>query len=151
MNFLIGLKVNSFERLITPIIEDNGCSFYDSEVVTEGSDKYFRVYITSTDGVSIDSCAKISRLISPILDVEEPVSGKYFFEVSSPGLERKLTKIDNFTKSIGENIKIKLENGDKVFGTIIAVNSDIIDIKTQNGIEKIKYVDIKTARTIFKW
>ncbi len=61
-----------------------------------------------TSGVTLDDCEAVSRLLSPILDVEEPVSGKWFLEVSSPGLERKLTKPRHFALSVGELVKFAL-------------------------------------------
>ena len=61
----------------------------------------FRVIVTSKDGVNLDKCAEISRLISPILDIDEPMGGKYNLEVSSPGIERKFKKPEHFIASVG--------------------------------------------------
>jgi len=74
---------------IKNIIEENGAVFYDSEVVSENGVKIFRIYITAKDGITLELCAKISRILSPILDLEPPVSGTYTLEVSSPGIELK--------------------------------------------------------------
>ena len=72
------------------IVESCGVSVYDTEVVTEFEKRIFRLYITSKEGISLDKCAEVSRILSPIFDVEPPLEGEYTLEVSSPGIERKL-------------------------------------------------------------
>jgi ribosome maturation factor RimP len=144
--------VNEFEKLITPIIEQYDCSLYDISVENEDNNKYLRVYIKKENGqVDVDTCAKISKIISPMLDVYDIVKDQYYFEVSSPGIERKLTKLDNFKKSIGENIKIKLNNGTKINGKIDDIDGINIKIKTNKSIQTVKFDDIKTAKTLFNW
>jgi ribosome maturation factor RimP len=77
---------------ITKIVESCGVSLYDTEVANEFDKKIFRIYITSKEGINLDKCAEISRILSPIFDLEPPLEGEYLFEVSSPGIERKLRK-----------------------------------------------------------
>ncbi|MFY4786014.1 ribosome maturation factor RimP, partial [Aliarcobacter butzleri] len=80
------------EEQIKLIVEDNGLKLYDIVTVRENDRNIFRVVVTSSGGVNLDKCAEISRMISPILDIEEPMNGVYNLEVSSPGIERKLKK-----------------------------------------------------------
>jgi ribosome maturation factor RimP len=148
---LKGLKVSEFESLIIPIIEENGCQFYDTEIAKEGDIQYLRVYITSDGGVSLEQCEVISKLISPILDVNEPLRGKYFFEVSSPGIERKLTKPAHFERSIGAQVRLKLVGGEKFEGVISTYEDNSISLNVGDDTEKIKFDDIKTAKTVFNW
>jgi len=137
---------------IKNIIRDNGAQFYDSEVVSENGNKIFRVYITARDGVNLDMCAKISRIISPILDLEPPVNGAYMLEVSSPGIERSLKKDEHFRGSIGENIKVKLINTDKIIGKLNSFNGEALEIIEEDGEQtKVKLEDIDKARTYYKW
>lgn len=79
------------------IVESCGVSVYDTEVVTEFEKRIFRLYITSKEGINLDKCAEVSRILSPIFDVEPPLEGEYTLEVSSPGIERKLLKPEHFT------------------------------------------------------
>ena len=95
---------------IEKLVEGCGVSLYDTEVTTEFDKKIFRLYITSKEGISLDKCEEVSRILSPLFDLEPPVDGEYFFEVSSPGIERKLSKAEHFTASIGEKVKVKLTN-----------------------------------------
>ncbi|GAB6074165.1 ribosome maturation factor RimP [Nautilia lithotrophica] len=133
--------------VIKNIVEDNGCDLYDIELSEEGGHKYFRVYITKPGGVSLNDCAKINNLISPIFDIEDPVEGKYFLEVSSPGLERKLTKPEHFAKSIGENVKVTTTEGQKIKGVLKSFNDNVAEI----GKEKVPFENIKKAKTYIEW
>jgi ribosome maturation factor RimP len=138
---------NELKEIIKNIVEDNGCELYDTELSEEGGHKYYRVYITKAGGVSLNDCAKINNLISPIFDIEDPVEGKYFLEVSSPGLERKLTKPEHFEKSIGENVKVTTSEGKKIKGQLKSFNDGFAEI----GKEKVHFSDIKKAKTYIEW
>jgi len=135
------------KNVIKNIVEDNGCELYDIEESVENDNKYFRVYITKAGGVTLNDCVAINNLISPIFDVEEPIKDKYFLEVSSPGLERKLTKKEHFEKSIGENVKVTTNEGKKIKGILKSFDGEVAEI----GKEKVKFDDIKKAKTYVDW
>ena len=139
-------------KTIKNIIKENGAVYYDSEVVSENDNRIFRIYITAKGGVTLDMCAKISRIISPILDLEPPVNGAYTLEVSSPGIERALKKDEHFKGSIGENVKIKLINTDKIIGRLNSYDGKTLEILEDDGeVTKIALEDIDKARTYYKW
>lgn len=96
------------EVLLTPIAEEQGVEIYDVEYVKEGADWYLRAYIDKPDGVSIDDCENVSRVLSDALDREDFIPDAYILEVSSPGLGRTLKKDRHLQKSIGEEVEIKL-------------------------------------------
>ena len=137
---------------IEAIVESFGVKFYDIQSVTESERKIFRVYITSPDGITLDICAKISNVLSPILDLEPPLLGNYFLEVSSPGIERKLKTIEHFRGSIGELVKINLFSTEKVDGRVVQVDGNKITIR-ESGEEEIEinYDDISSAKTYYNW
>jgi ribosome maturation factor RimP len=132
------------------IIESCGATLYDTESVVENDRKIFRIYITYKDGVKLEKCEEISKIVSPILDLNPPVNGHYFLEVSSPGIERNLKKPKHFISSVGELVKLKLNNGDKLQGKIIEANENEITVD-DNGIHKVSYEDIAKANTYFEW
>ena len=137
---------------IEKIIKELGCELYDTESVSENGRAIYRVYITKSGGVSLDECQKVSQMLSPIYDVMPPISGdKWFLEVSSPGLERKLTKIEHFKLSLGEKVKITLNDKSVITGDIKAVDNEIINILADKGEQKISFNDIKKARTFIAW
>lgn len=137
---------------IVKILEACGVSLYDTEVTSEFDRRIFRIYITSKEGITLDKCAHVSRILSPIFDVEPPLEGEYLLEVSSPGIERKLTKPEHYLSSIGEKIKIKLNNKEKIIATLDAFNGDnIVIILDTNEKMTIALSDIEKARTYFEW
>lgn len=99
---------NKTKELIADILKDAGVELYDVDFEKEGSDWYLRVYIDKEGGVTIDDCEKVSRAFNEVLDKEDYIEETYIFEVSSPGLGRKLKKDVHFEKAIGENVDVKL-------------------------------------------
>ena len=69
---------------------------------TEGLDKFFQ------DGIGLDDCEKVSLAVSALLDVEDPLPGQYNLEVSSPGLDRTLKKVEHFQRFVGEEVKVQM-------------------------------------------
>jgi len=101
--------------------------------------------------VSLDMCADISRDLSPFLDVNPPMSGRYRLEVSSPGIERKLKKPSHFQNAIGEKVKLKIVGGDKQKGRLKSADDESIVVETKAGDESYKYSDLNTCKTYFEW
>jgi len=140
------------KETIINILKDCDVELYDTETVSEYEQKIFRIYITAKDGVSLDKCAEVTRILSPILDLEPPVNGNYTLEVSSPGIERPLKTIEQYKASIGDMVKVKLINTDKIIGNLESLEDGIITIKEEDGdITKISLDDIDKARTYYKW
>ena len=141
----------NLETQIAKIVEANGADLYDIEIVTEFDETIFRVLVTKAGGVDLDLCADISHELSPFLDVHPPMSQRYRLEVSSPGIERKLTKLVHFKNAIGEKVKLKIAGGEKLKGTIKSADNEGIVLETTQGEERFAYGDIRTAKTYFDW
>jgi ribosome maturation factor RimP len=141
----------NLETQIAKIIEANGAFLYDTEVVTEFDETIFRILITKVDGVKLDLCASISHELSPFLDVNPPMSQAYRLEVSSPGIERKLVKPLHFQNAIGEKVKLKIANGDKVKGILKEANNTSIVITTKEDEASYAYSELNTCKTYFDW
>lgn len=124
------------EELITPILERLGFSLYDTEYVKEGADFYLRAYIDKEGGITVNDCEEVSREMNEILDRENYVEGSYIFEVSSPGLGRKLTKDKHLAKSIGQEVELKLfqaVNKEKEFcGILERFDQDTVTIRLED-------------------
>ena len=135
------------------LISECGVNLYDTETVTENDQKIYRVYITSKDGITLDKCTEVTKILSPIFDVEPPVSGEYFLEVSSPGIERKLTNPNHFQNSIGELVKIKHTQLGKLKGEILSADETKVTIKDKADKEtkELNYSDILNAKTYYSW
>ena len=128
-----------------------GVSFYDEELINENNKKIYRIYIIKKEGITLKDCQNLSEIISPILDINPPCDGEYFFEVSSPGLERNLNKLEHYKLSIGENIIITTKQKEKIQGKLIKVKDENIIIKTQKEDININFNDIKKVKTFIIW
>lgn len=141
----------NLEETIEMTVKGCGVELYDIVTTKENDRNIFRVYISSNEGISLDKCAEISRLISPILDIEEPMGGKYNLEVSSPGIERKLKKPRHFISSIGSLVKIKDFEKNVLQGKLLNADDNEIKVETEHGEEIITYDEISSASTYYEW
>jgi ribosome maturation factor RimP len=135
---------------IENIIASCGAKLYDTETANENNQKIFRVLITCEGGVTLEKCEEVSRILSPIFDLNPPVSGHYFLEVSSPGIERPLKTPKHFQSSIGEKAKIKTTEA-TLIGTLISADETSVTIEADGQEQTIPYEQIKKARTYFEW
>jgi len=141
----------SLEVQIAKIIEANGAALYDTEVVTEFDETIYRVLVTKVGGVNLDLCATISHELSPFLDVHPPMSQAYRLDISSPGIERKLIKPVHFKNALGEKVKFKLGDGNKLKGTLKSADNTSATVETKAGEETYAYADLNTCKTYFEW
>lgn len=92
------------EELVLPILEQEQFELVDIEYVKEGKNWFLRVFIDKEEGIDIEDCGKVSEALSAQLDKIDPISAAYFLEVSSPGAERPLKKIEDFHKAVHKNV-----------------------------------------------
>ena len=144
--------IEKIEELVKPIISELLYELYYVEYIKENGEFYLRIYIDKKDDrISLDDCVAVSRRVSEILDVEDPIKDAYYLEVSSPGLNRGLYKEEHFKMFIGKEVLIKLTssiNGTKsVKGILKDVLEDsiIIDAETEVKIlkDKIKFANLE--------
>ncbi|ASM39483.1 ribosome maturation factor RimP [Campylobacter sp. RM12327] len=136
---------------LSSLVEQCGVKFYGVETQSLPSKTIYRIFITKYGGINLEDCEKVSKLLSPIFDVEPPVGGDWILEVSSPGLERRLTSIENFANSINELVKITCKNNENLSGKILNIKDNEIILQTQNGEIIINFNDIKKAKTYIEW
>lgn len=136
------------------MIEAEGFIFYDTQIGKEFDQTVFRVLITKENNanVSIEDCVKVTHIISPFLDVEEPMSGNYILEVSSAGIDRKLEKIRHYQLSTGKDVEIIDVDKNKYLGKLVKVEGQNIFIEDKSaGDIKIELSNIRKAKTTFKF
>jgi ribosome maturation factor RimP len=141
------------EESIKIAVEGCGVRLYDVVTTRENDNNIFRIYITAPDGVSLDQCTQVSQMVSPLLDINEPMNGKYNLEVSSPGIERKLKTLEHMKASVGEFVRGKEYSTEKFDGKLISVDEDKNCTFEDNDGEQftINYDDILSASTYYKW
>ena len=98
----------TLNALIEPVVIGLGYQLWGIEKVQQGRRVTLKIHIDAKDGVTIEDCAKVSRQVSGLLDVEDPISGDYLLEVSSPGIDRRLFKPEHFDLCKGEKIQVTL-------------------------------------------
>lgn len=95
------------EGLIAPVVESLGLEFWGLEYV-QVKRPVVRIYIENQDGVSVEDCERVSRQISSVMDVENPIRGEYVLEVSSPGMDRPLFTLAQFERFTGSDVSVRL-------------------------------------------
>ena len=99
--------LDQIQRLLAPILTDLGLEEVDLEYRREGRDMVLRIFIDKPGGVTLDDCAGLSRELSAVLEIEDPIHGAYRLEVSSPGIDRPLKRAEDFARFAGERVKLK--------------------------------------------
>lgn len=98
--------IDALIKIIAPVVTGLGYEFWGCELLTSSSQK-LRIYIDRNEGIDVEDCATVSRQVSAVLDVEDPISGEYVLEVSSPGIDRPLFYWEQYQRYIGERIKLR--------------------------------------------
>ena len=111
------LSVN-LNNLVAPVVENMGIELYDLEFVKEGGVKVLRLFIDKEGGVNLNDCENVSRAVEAELDKHDPIPTSYRLQVGSPGVERKLTKTEHFSKHINKKVTVKLFSPQKISETI---------------------------------
>jgi len=138
LGFKLADLMEQIRQLLDPIIESLGLSLWDMEFQKHGPQWLLRIYIDRENtGVTLDDCEAVSRDLGTALDVEDIIPHAYNLEVSSPGLDRTLSKPEHFSRFTGSAVKIKTYqqiNGQKVFqGRLIGLEGHMVKIEMATG------------------
>ena len=124
--------------MIEPVAAELGLDIVRVRVMG-GDTPTLQIMAERPDGtMTVAACAKFSRTISPVLEAEDPISTEYHLEVSSPGIDRPLTRVGDFAKWIGHEIKVELAtpgaDGRKRFhGSIVSETDGVVELKLKDG------------------
>ncbi len=154
------MKQTPLEHKITeiarPVIEDLGYDLVCVKIIGEGGSQNIQVMAENpkTKRLGIDDCTKISKALSAIMDVEDPINGAYRLEISSPGIDRPLVRLEDFNTYKNLEVKIETsvpaENGQKRFrGTLKGIqNEDQIALATDQGDITIPFASLSKAKLV---
>ena len=139
-------------QLLEPTIERLGYELVDLEARLGSGNGLVRVFIDKPDGIVLDDCEKVSLAVSALLDVEDPLPGNYNLEVSSPGLDRKLTKPSHFQRFAGETVKVQtrfpIEGRRRFRGTLVSSDDENIVVEVDGESHSLPLKTIDTARLV---
>lgn len=145
---------NKILTIAQPVAKDMGLDVIQVKLTGEGGARTLQVMAENpkTGNVDIDSCAELSRALSAVLDVEDPIQGSYHLEVGSPGIDRPLVCPADFERFCGYDVKIEINpplNGQKRFRGIIEETSEKgVKLKTDQGVVDLSYPDMEKAKLV---
>ena len=146
--------------LIQPILDNHDVYLDDIEYVNEKNEWYLRIFIEKNEGhLDMDTCVLVSEDISLKLDEADIISNEYYLEISSPGAEKPLKTLEKVKQSIGKYVYIEFSRPtagmDEVYGTILNVEDDVIElqylVKNIKKKCKLQYSDIAFIRLAVKF
>ena len=147
---------DTVQAQLSALVADEGLELLATEVVGSGPKTILRLVVDGPDGVNLDQCATVSRQASAILDVDDPIHHRYTLEVSSPGLDRKLYRPEDFEKFVGERIKVRMEPTYRehrtVTGELLGKRENSVSIFDDSGREiELPIQEIFEARLEVDW
>jgi ribosome maturation factor RimP len=137
-------------EMLQSTVEALGFELWGLEHMAQGRHSILRVFIDSPVGISVEDCAVVSEQVSGILDVEEPITGEYTLEVSSPGLDRQLFRLAQYARYIGETLEVRLrsafEGRRKFKGVLKGIEGEDVVIQVDDHEFLLPYEVIEKAR-----
>lgn len=143
-------------ELFEPVVVGMGFDLIEIEHFPNPKHGVLRLYIDTPEGsekgVVVEDCSAVSRQISALIDVEDPITGQFNLEVSSPGLDRPLRRLQDFQRFIGALVKVKtampLEGQRNFKGRMLEVNEDVVIIETDDEEISVPMSAIEKARIV---
>lgn len=141
--------------IIEPAVTALGFELVGVEHAAQGRHTLLRIYIDHEDGITVDNCGDVSHQVSAVLDVEDPIRGVYTLEVSSPGLERPLFRLEHYQRFIGNMAEIRMhapQDGRRKFkGRIQGVEDDVVIVELDGEEYRLPLDNIDKAHLIHEW
>ncbi len=141
--------------MLRPTVEMTGRELLGVEYISAGNHSVLRLFIDHENGIDVDDCADVSRQVSAVLDVEDPISTEYSLEVSSPGVDRPLFSKEHYEKVLGETVEVKLAmplNGRRKFkGLLEAIEGDNLIVVVDGQDYELPIGNIDKANLVAKF
>ena len=145
----------NLQEMLQGAVEDLGCELWGIECQRAGRFMTVRLFIDKEGGVTVDDCADVSRQVSAISDVEDPIADKYNLEVSSPGLDRPLFTLPQFERYIGQDIAVHLRipviERRKWQGKLERIENDMVTLIVDGQEQVLVFGNIQKANVVAKF
>jgi ribosome maturation factor RimP len=139
-------------HLLQPVVEDLGYEFVGLEYTGQSKNAVLRIYIDGQNGIDLDDCGRVSAEVAAILDVEDPISGQYNLEVSSPGLDRPLFTPEHYARFAGERVRLStfapVDGRRKFKCSILSVDGERLIVEQDGAEIALDFSNIAKARLI---
>jgi len=143
-------KDQQITDLLRATVEALGFELWGVEYLSQGKHSVLRIYIDGETGVTVDDCAAVSEQVGSVLDVEDPITGEYTLEVSSPGMDRLLFRLDQYPGYVGETVELRLrapfEGRRKFKGILTGLEGEDVVIRVDDHEYLLPYSAIDKAR-----
>jgi ribosome maturation factor RimP len=148
--------IEEVERELTELVTGEGLELLATEIQGSGPRMVLRLVVDGPDGVTLDQCAEVSRQASALLDVEDPIRHTYTLQVSSPGLDRKLYRREDYARYVGRQVKVRMEPSFRdhriVVGELLGLDGDQLRLRAESGDEvALPYDLVLEARLEVDW
>jgi len=146
--------ISGLERMIEPEVTSLGYDLVRLQMIGGESDPTLQVMAERPDTrqLGIGDCERISRRLSEVLDLCDPIEGSYRLEVSSPGIDRPLTRLKDFADWSGHEARVKFaepqDGAKQVSGNIVGVDGETITIATPKGNREVQFTNIASAKLL---
>ena len=139
-------------NLLKPLVEDLGYEFVGMEMRKDPGNPALVIYIDRPDGISVEDCERVSREAAALLDVEDPIPGRYSLEISSPGLDRPLFTLEQFEQFTGAEARVSLyaplEGRRKFRGEILGAADGKVTLAVDGEEIQLELANIAKARLV---
>ncbi|MEM1143502.1 MAG: ribosome maturation factor RimP [Pseudomonadota bacterium] len=140
--------------LLEPAVRGLGFDLWGLELQRGKRTSLLRVFIDAPQGVQVEDCARVSEQVGMVLEVEEVLAGEYTLEVSSPGIDRRLFSLEQYSAYVGEMLEVKLrapfEGRRKFKGVLRAIEGDDIVLHVDENEYLLPYTGIDRANVIWR-
>lgn len=157
--FLLGINVKALEVVekvkstIEPVLEDRGFELVDLEYRREPVGMVLRLFVDRPGGVDLEACSEASAVVSGKLDETDIIKSSYTLEVSSPGVERRLTKAAHFHRFIGEKVAVRTAgaiDGRKRFsGKLMGADEEKFSVEFDGRVMTFSYDEVTRVNLVF--
>lgn len=141
---------DQLSELLGPLVSALGYELWELEYGRRGGEALLRLYIDSSEGITLDDCERVSHVVSEHLDAADPIPGQYTLEVSSPGLDRVLRTAAHFARFAGERVRVEMvraiEGRRRFLGLLLAANDREITLNVEGGRVTLPLDEIHKAR-----
>lgn len=143
-------------ELIEPVLDEMGIELVDAQYLSDRGRWILRIYVDQAGGIGVDECGEVSREIGDLIDVEDIIEHEYVLEVSSPGLNRPLTRDAHFRRAVGMKIKVRtqaaVEGGQRNFtGCLRRFENRILYLESENRVIPLALENVEKANLVYEF
>lgn len=148
----VSKKIQALTDMLAPAVAATGFELWGIDLFQQGRHSVLRLYIDGPEGVGVDDCAAVSHQVSGVLDVEDPITGEYTLEVSSPGWDRPLFTLAHYARYLGTPVAIRLAspiNGRRKYkGVVLQVTDEAVELQVEAETVRVPFAAIDKGNVV---